>query len=129
MRYYPGMIIPVAAAWLIYIFVVLPWSADQPGNVRARMSTINAMNRPVGFLSNNDAKTLFYLNKPYLILNNINQAKAWASRTGGIVIAYEDMPGEAWQHVIDDRNWNAFILRGRSECRRSSASRGIVTSS
>jgi len=114
-RYIPGMIAPVGLVWLVFVFAVIPWASSLPGNIRTETAKLNAMGRPVGFLSSDDAKTVFYLKRPYTVLPDISQARIWAERTGGVLIAHDPVPDLSWQTVIDEGAWKALVLRKSSE--------------
>ncbi len=104
-----GMIAPVALFWFIFVFTYIPWSVDQQRNVRSETAKVTTFNRPVGFLKTDDAKIIFYLNKPYSVLSDLRQARTWADHTGGILIAYDDIQDPYWKRIINEKEWKAYI--------------------
>ncbi|HQJ09642.1 MAG TPA: hypothetical protein PLF54_11615, partial [Deltaproteobacteria bacterium] len=119
-RYALGMVAPVALVWLVFVFAVIPWASAQPGNIRSETAKLNAMDRPVGFLSSDDAKTVFYLERPYAVLPDIDKARVWAERTGGVIVTDSNLPDLSWQAVIDEGRWKAFIMKKSSDYSESS---------
>ncbi len=119
-RYALGMVAPVALVWLVFVFAVIPWASAQPGNIRSETAKLNAMDRPLGFLSSDDAKTVFYLERPYAVLPDIDKARVWAERTGGVIVTDSNLPDLSWQAVIDEGRWKAFIMKKSSDYSESS---------
>ena len=106
-----AMLLPAAFFWLIYTLAFIPWVAAQPGNLREEVARLVAMQRPVGFLETDDAKIIFYLNRPYAILPDLQTAQAWAARSGGFLIAYDDIQDPSWERLMHDEGWKVFRLR------------------
>jgi hypothetical protein len=126
-RCIPGMILPPAAAWLLYVLVIVPWQASLPGDIRDEARRISAMERPVAFLASSEAKVLFYLDKPYTVLPDLARARDWAEKTDGVLIADRDIRDPSWIPFIDDRHFKAYILRQQSGSgKKTSVAHGVL---
>jgi 4-amino-4-deoxy-L-arabinose transferase-like glycosyltransferase len=110
-RRFTDIILPAFSAWLFYVFVLVPWQAALPGNIRDEAARINALKRPVAFLTSSESRVIFYLEKPCTVLPDLAGARAWAERTDGILIADEDIRDPSWVSFIHDRDMKAYILK------------------
>jgi 4-amino-4-deoxy-L-arabinose transferase-like glycosyltransferase len=109
-KYVWGMVGPLVAVWLIYVIVLIPWITEGP-NLRTKVAEVNALGRPCGFLSMDDAKLLFYLDKPYQVFYDEARALHWATRAGGVLITSVDVSDQSWEGIVKGKNWQAVIPR------------------
>jgi len=108
-RYSLGIIAPVMIVWFGFVLVVVPWTVRQPGNLRSDVAHVASMHKPVALLFN-DAKTIYYLNRPYEVQPDLEKAHIWARRTGGILITADALQDESWVCIIDSKKWKAYQL-------------------
>jgi len=114
-RYNIGIIIaPVMIVWFGFGLVAVPWAARQPGNLRSEVTHIASMNKPVALLFVNDAETIYYLNRPYEVQPDLEKARIWARRTGGIVITAQALQDASWMCILDGRKIKAYQLSAAS---------------
>lgn len=107
-----SIFVPMLVVWLVYAGVFIPWSAMVPHNIRAHVEGLKTMQRPVAFLRLDNAKVIYYLNRPYRIVPDLKAARAWAQATGGILITGrdDDLPDTTWRRLVNDRSWKAYML-------------------
>jgi len=108
------MILPIVILWGVFVLAVVPRIAEKPGNIRIAVAKVSQMHKPVAFLGTDDAKTIFYLNRPYAIVTDIQQAATWARDTQGILITYDGIPGHSWGCLINRKEWKAYVLKNHS---------------
>jgi hypothetical protein len=109
-KYVWGMVGPVIAVWLIYMIVVTPWITEGP-NLKTEVAEVIALNRPYGFLNMDDAKIIFYLDKPYQVFSKKAHALNWARREDGVLITSNDFSDRRWECVVKGHQWQAVIPR------------------
>ena len=107
-RHIPAMIGMMVLTWGIYVGGIIPIAGDSPDNIRNNVSHVVEKEGPLGFLYSDDAKLIFYLNRPYRVFQTEQSAYIWAETSGGILISYEDLPASAWKSIAHGRNWTAF---------------------
>ena len=105
-----GMIGSVAAVWLIYVIGVIPLITEGP-NLRTQVAEVRALGRPCGFLDIDNAKIIFYLDKPYQVFYDKARALDWANRADGVLITSSDFSDQSWECVVKGNNWQAMIAR------------------
>jgi len=109
-KYVWGMVGSVVAVWLIYIIVIIPLIAEG-SNLKTKVAEVRALGRPCGFLNTDDAKIIFYLDKPYQVFSDEAHALDWATRVGGVLIASGDVSDQSWEGAVKGKNWQAVIPR------------------
>jgi hypothetical protein len=109
-KYVWGMIGSVFAVWLIYMLVVIPLIAEGP-NLKTQVAEVSALGRPCGFLNIDDAKIIFYLDKPYQVFYDKARALKWATRVDGVLITSSDVSDQYWECVLKGHHWQAVIPR------------------
>jgi len=109
-KYVWGMIGSVFAVWLIYVLGVIPLIAEGP-NRKTQVAEVSALGRPCGFLNTDDAKIIFYLDKPYQVFNDEARALDWATRVDGVLITPSDVSDQRWECVVKGHHWKAVIPR------------------
>jgi 4-amino-4-deoxy-L-arabinose transferase-like glycosyltransferase len=110
-KYVWGMIGSVFAVLLVYVFGVIPLIAEGP-NLRTKVAEVSILGRPCGFLNNEDAKVIFYLDKPYQVFYDKARALEWATRVDGVLITSGDISDQSWECVVRGHHWQAVIPRG-----------------
>ncbi len=105
------MVLSILMAWLVLVTGIVPWIATRPNNRRELVARLKAMNRPVAFLYNDDAKIIFYLDKDYRIFSDIKAAQLWSRKTGGILITFFKVPMDSWKCLVKTGSWNALVER------------------
>jgi len=109
-KYVWGMIGSVFAVWLIYMLGVIPLIAEGP-NLKTQVAEVSALGRPCGFLNIDDAKIIFYLDKPYQVFDDKARALEWATRVDGVLITSSDLSDPYWECVVKGHHWQAVIPR------------------
>jgi hypothetical protein len=109
-KYVWGMVGPVVAVWLIYMIVVTPWITEGP-NLKTQVAEVIALDKTCGFLNMDDAKVIFYLDKPYQVFSNKARALNWATKTDGVLITSSDFSDRHWECAVKGHNWQAVIPR------------------
>jgi 4-amino-4-deoxy-L-arabinose transferase-like glycosyltransferase len=107
-KYVWGMIGSVTAVWLIYVMSVIPVIAKGP-NVKTKVAEVNALGRPCGFLKYDDAKIIFYLDKPCQVFSDEVHALEWATQADGVLITSRPVSDQSWESVVKTRHWQAVI--------------------
>jgi len=105
-----AMAASVAVVWLVYVIGVVPWAADRP-NLKTYVAQVIALDRHVGFLYSDDAKVIFYLDKPYQVFVDKDSARNWAYQTKGVLITSYDISDPSWECAVDAHKWKAMILK------------------
>jgi hypothetical protein len=72
---------------------------------------VSALGRPCGFLNIDDAKIIFYLDKPYQVFYDKARALEWATRVDGVLITSSDVSDPYWECVVKGHHWQAVIPR------------------
>jgi 4-amino-4-deoxy-L-arabinose transferase-like glycosyltransferase len=109
-KYVWGMVGPVITVWLIYMIVVTPWITEGP-NLKTQVAEVIALNRPCSFLYMDDARIIFYLDKPYQIFSNKARALNWATKADGVLITSSDFSDRHWECAVKGHNWQAVVPR------------------
>jgi len=109
-KYVWGMIGSVTAVWLIYVIGVIPLIAEGP-NLKTKVAEVSALGRPCGFLNIDDAKLIFYLDKPYQVFYDEVHAFEWATQADGVLITSSDFSDRSWECVVKGHHWQAVIPR------------------
>ncbi len=91
----------VLSAWIIYAAGIIPFISDLPGNIRAEANMLKKTERQVSYLSTDDAKIIFYLDKPYTVFAETSQAKTWALNTHGIILAHDEVREPGWNKMYE----------------------------
>jgi 4-amino-4-deoxy-L-arabinose transferase-like glycosyltransferase len=112
-KYVWGMVGSVFAVWLIYVIVVIPLIVEGP-NVKTQVAEVSALGRPCGFLNIDDAKIVFYLDKPYQFFLDKAHALNWAKQAGGVLITTSEFSDPSWECVVQGHHWQAVIPRRSS---------------
>jgi 4-amino-4-deoxy-L-arabinose transferase-like glycosyltransferase len=113
-KYVWGMVGSVFAVWLIYVLCAIPLIAEGP-NLKTQVAKISALGRPCGFLNFDDAKVIFYLDKPYQVFDDKAHALNWATQTDGVLITSIDFSDQSWECIAKGHYWQAVIQRRMSE--------------
>jgi len=121
-KYVWGMIGSVTAVWLIYVIGVIPLIAEGP-NLKTGVTEVSALGRPYGFLNIDDAKVIFYLDKPHQDFYDEVHAFEWASQADGVLITSSDLSDRSWECVMKGHHWQAVIPRKGPHLNGSSHSR------
>ncbi len=109
-KYVWGMVGSVAVVWLIYVIGVIPLIAKGP-NLKTEIAEVNALDRPCGFLNMDEAKIIYYLDKPYQIFFEKAQASDWATRVDGVLITSRHISDPSWECVVKGDHWQAVVPR------------------
>ena len=109
-KYVWGMVGCVVLVWLIYVVSAIPLVAKGP-NLKIEVAEINALGVPCGFLNMDDAKIIYYLDKPYRIFYNKAHALDWAARVGGVLITSRDISDPSWECIVRGDHWQAVVPR------------------
>jgi 4-amino-4-deoxy-L-arabinose transferase-like glycosyltransferase len=109
-KYVWGMVGPVIAVWLLYMIIVTPWITEGP-SLKTQVAEVIALNRPCGFLYMDDAKIIFYLDRPYQVFSKKAHALNWATRADGVLITSSDFSDRHWECVVKAHQWQAVIPR------------------
>jgi 4-amino-4-deoxy-L-arabinose transferase-like glycosyltransferase len=112
-KYVWGMVGSVFAVWLIYVIVVVPLIAEGP-NVKTQVAEVSALGRPCSFLNIDDAKIIFYLDKPYQVFYDKAHALNWAIQADGVLITSVAVSDPSWECVVQGHHWQAVIPRRNS---------------
>ncbi len=112
-KYVWGMVGSVFAVWLIYVIVVIPLIAAGP-NVKTQVAEVSALGRPCGFLNIDDAKIIFYLDKPYQVFYDKARALNWAIQADGVLITSVAVSDPSWECAVQGHHWQAVIPRMNS---------------
>jgi 4-amino-4-deoxy-L-arabinose transferase-like glycosyltransferase len=107
-KYVWGMVGSVFAVWFIYVIVAIPLIAVGP-NLRTKTAEVNALGKPYGFLNIDDAKIVFYLDKPYQLFLDKAHALNWAKQAGGVLITTSEFSDPSWECVVQGHHWQAVI--------------------
>jgi hypothetical protein len=73
------------------------------------------LERPCGFLNIDDAKVIFYLDKPYQVFDDKAYALNWAVQKDGVLITSNDFSDPSWECIAKGHHWQAVIHRRMSE--------------
>jgi hypothetical protein len=109
-KYVWGMIGSVFAVWLIYMLGVIPLIAEGP-NLKTQVAEVSALGRPCAFIYMDDAKIIFYLDKPHQVFYDERVATDWANRTDGVLITYRNFSNRSCECVVKGHHWQAVIPR------------------
>lgn len=109
-KYVWGMIGSVTAVWLIYVIGVIPLIGEGP-NLKTEVTEVSALDRPCGFLNIDDAKLIFYLDKPHQVFCDEVHAFEWATQADGVLITSSDLSDRSWECVVKGYHWQAVIPR------------------
>jgi 4-amino-4-deoxy-L-arabinose transferase-like glycosyltransferase len=112
-KYVWGMVGSVFAVWLIYVIVVIPLIAEGP-NIKTQVAEISALGRPCGFLNIDDAKIIFYLDKPYQVFYDKTRALNWATQEDAVLITSSEFSDQGWECAVKGHHWQAVIPRMNS---------------
>ena len=112
-KYVWGMVGSVFAVWLIYVIAVIPLIAEGP-NLRTQVAKVSALGRPCGFLSIDDAKIIFYLDKPYQVFYDKTRALNWATQEDAVLITSNEFSDQGWESAVKGHHWQAVIPRTNS---------------
>jgi 4-amino-4-deoxy-L-arabinose transferase-like glycosyltransferase len=107
-KYVWGMVGSVTAVWLIYVIGVIPLIAEGP-NLKTKVAEVSALGRPCAFLNIDDAKLIFYLDKPYQVFYDEVHALEWAAQADGVLITSGPVSDQSWESVVESRHWQAVI--------------------
>jgi 4-amino-4-deoxy-L-arabinose transferase-like glycosyltransferase len=107
-KYVWGMIGSVTVVWLIYLIGVIPLIAEGP-NLKTEVAEVSALGRPCAFLNVDNAKLIFYLDKPYQVFYDEVHALEWATQAGGVLITSSPVSDRSWECVVKARHWQAVI--------------------
>jgi hypothetical protein len=121
-KYVWGMVGSVAAVWLIYVIGVIPLITEG-SNLRTQVAEVSALGRPCGFLDIDNAKIIFYLDKPYQVFYDKAPALDWVNRADGVLITSSDFSDQSWECVVKGDNWQAVIPHKRASLNDFSNSR------
>jgi 4-amino-4-deoxy-L-arabinose transferase-like glycosyltransferase len=103
-----GMVGSVVAVWLIYVIGIIPLIAEGP-NLKTQISQVSALGRPCGFLDIDNAKIIFYLDKPYQVFYDEAHALDWAKGEDGVLITSSIVSDQSWECIVKGKNWRAVI--------------------
>lgn len=109
-KYVWGMIGSVTGVWLIYVIGVIPLIAEGP-NLKTKVAEVSALDKPCGFLNIDDAKLIFYWDKPYQVFSDEVHALEWAAQADGVLITSSPVSDQSWESVVKSRHWQAVIPR------------------
>jgi 4-amino-4-deoxy-L-arabinose transferase-like glycosyltransferase len=109
-KYIWGMVGSILTVWLIYVLGVLPLIAEGP-NLKTQVAEVSALGRPCGFLNMDDAKIVFYLDKPYHFFYDEAHALDWATRADGVLITSSDVSDQSWNCAVKGHHWQAVTPR------------------
>jgi 4-amino-4-deoxy-L-arabinose transferase-like glycosyltransferase len=112
-KYTWGIVGSVFAVWLIYVLCIIPLMAEGP-NLKTQVAKISALDRPCGFLNLDDARVIFYLDKPYRFFYKKAHALTWATQTDGVLITSLDFSDPSWECIVKGHHWQAVIHRKTS---------------
>ena len=121
-RYVWGMVGSMAVVWLVYVVGVVPLMAKEP-NLKTQIAEVNALGRPCGFLNTDDAKVIYYLDKPYQTFYEKGQALDWATRVDGVLITPKQFSDPSWECVVKGDHWLAMVPRKRPLLKNNHQSR------
>jgi hypothetical protein len=107
-KYVWGMVGSVVAVWLIYVIGIIPLIAEEP-NLKTQIAQVSALGRPCGFLNIDNAKIIFYLDKPYQVFYDEAHALDWAIREDGVLITSSVVSDQSWECIVKGKNWWAVI--------------------
>jgi 4-amino-4-deoxy-L-arabinose transferase-like glycosyltransferase len=113
-KYILGMVGSVFAVWLICVLCIIPLIAEGP-NIKTQVAKISALGRPYGFLNFDDAKVIFYLDKPYQVFYDKDRAINWAAQADGVLLTSIDFSDPSWECIVKGHHWQAVIHRRMSE--------------
>jgi len=106
--------VPVMAGllsvWLIYSAGIVPFVSKLPGNLRSEVNLLKSTNREVSYLSSDDAKIIFYLDKPYTVFTEKGPAKTWALNTHGIILAHDEVKEPGWNKLYEVGKCTAYEI-------------------
>lgn len=108
-----GMIISGLIVCFIYAVGIVPWMAQQPGNLKEAVVKIKELNKPVSYLYTDYAKLIFYLDEPYKIFMDLDDAQRWCYETGGVLIIQNDRDistKSGWEIISETKEWKALIF-------------------
>jgi 4-amino-4-deoxy-L-arabinose transferase-like glycosyltransferase len=111
-RYVWGMVGSVAVAWLIYVVGAIPLIAKEP-NLKTQIAELNALGRPCAFLNMDDAKIIYYLDKPYEMFYEKAQALDWATRVDGVLITPQQFLDPSCECIVKGDHWQAVVPHKR----------------
>jgi 4-amino-4-deoxy-L-arabinose transferase-like glycosyltransferase len=105
-----GMVGSVFAVWLIYVIIAIPLIMVGP-NLKTKIAEVNSLGRPCAFLNIDDAKMIFYLDKPYHFFFDNSHALNWAKQAGGVLITTSEFSDPSWECAVKGHHWQAVIPR------------------
>ena len=109
-KYVWGMVGSVFAVWLIYVLGVIPLISEGP-NLKTQVAKVNALGRPCGLLNIEDAKIIFYLDKPCQVFYDKAHALNWVTQADGVLITSSDLSDQYWECAVKGHHWQAVIPR------------------
>jgi hypothetical protein len=109
-KYAWGMVGPVIVVCLICVVVVISWITEGP-NLKTQVDEVSALNKPCAFLNIDDAKIIFYLDKPYQVFSDKAHALSWAIKADGVLITSSDFSDQNWDCAVKGHNWQGVIPR------------------
>jgi 4-amino-4-deoxy-L-arabinose transferase-like glycosyltransferase len=109
-RYAWGMVGSVFAVWFIYVIGIVPLIEEGP-NLKTQAAEVSILGRPYAFLNIEEAKIIFYLDRPYQVFYDKGHALSWADQTNGVLITSGDFSDPSWECVVNGHHWQAVIPR------------------
>jgi len=106
----PSIICLAVMTWGIYVLGIIPIAAVYPDNIRVNLDRFIDPDNPIGFLHSDDAKLIFYLNRPYKIFQTEKSAYDWAETSNGILFSNEILSDSEWKNITRGRGWAAFQI-------------------
>ena len=106
-----GMLASVAAVWLGYVFVAVPWAGAEPTNIKGLVATARSMNRPVALLNVASSRMDFYLNDAYVSFSDREQALQWARQNEGVLITSEPVAGPEFVVLASGQRFHVVAFR------------------
>jgi len=105
----PALVMTTALiVWVVYSAGIIPFISELPGNLKSEVSKLKLENRPVSYLASDDAKIMFYLDKPYEVFQDNKSAKIWAGLYNGIILAHDEISEPGWIKLYDVGNCIAY---------------------
>jgi len=109
-KYVWGMVGSVIVVCLVCLVVVIPWITEGP-NLKTQVAEVVALKKPCAFLNIDDAKIIFYLDKPYQVFSDKAHALSWAIKADGVLITSNDFSDQNWDCAVKGHNWQGVIPR------------------
>ena len=91
----------VLSVWIIYMAGIIPFVSDLPGNLRSEVNILKRTGRQISYLSSDDARIIFYLDRPYQVFPDTGPAKTWMEITHGIILAHDEIKEPGWNKLYD----------------------------